>query len=406
MSLDFFPKKKIEIESTNMLLTSDAGLLPIRQLDEALQLTQQFTAALEDSRRQNSVQHSFLEMVRSRIYGILADYPDQNDHEVLRCDPLFKIIAGQSPDSEKHLACQATLSRFENGITVSSLKQLEDVFIEQFIDSFDEPSLTLTFDVDAFDDPTHGQQQLTLFHGFYDQYQYLPVVWTCAETDAVVMLKLLWGSADVSHGIEDDIERLVTRLRAKFPDVRIIIRADAGYAKPVNYRTCEDLNIEYSIGFAMNKVLIKESETLLLQAIRQYEATGIKQRLFHTLLYQAESWRHARQVILKVEYGIEGVNRRAVVTNRPGATIVPEGIYDDYSDRGESENRNKELKCGLQADRLSDHRYMANLFRLNLHCAAHNLLVRSRKLIADPPVEKTIEGIPPEAQSEYVRRGH
>ncbi len=136
-----------------MLLTSDAGLLPIRQLDETLQLTQQLTAALDDSRRQKSVQHSFIEMVRSRIYGILADYPDQNDHEVLRCDPLFKMIAGQSPDSEKHLACQATLSRFENGITVSSLKQLEDVFIEQFIDSFDEPPSTLTFDVDAFDDP-------------------------------------------------------------------------------------------------------------------------------------------------------------------------------------------------------------------------------------------------------------
>jgi len=404
MSLDFFPKKNIEIEPTNMLLTSDAGLLPIRQLDEALQLTQQFTATLDDLRRQYSVQHSFLEMVRSRIYGILADYPDQNDHEVLRCDPLFKMIAGKSPDDKKHLACQATLSRFENGITFNSLKQLEDVFIEQFIDSFDEPPSTLTFDVDAFDDPTHGQQQLTMFHGFYDQYQYLPVVWTCAETDAVVMLKLLWGSADVSHGIEDDIERLVTRLRARFPDVRIIIRADAGYAKPVNYQICEDLNVEYSIGFSMNPVLIKQSEKLLLQAIKQYEKTGIKQRLFHTFAYQAGSWQQARQVILKVEYGIEGVNRRAVVTNRPGAAIVPEGIYDDYSDRGESENRNKELKCGLQADRLSDHRYMANLFRLNLHCAAHNLLVRSRKLIADPPVEKTIEGVPPEAQSDLLRR--
>ncbi len=122
MSLDFFPKKKIGIESTNMLLTSDAGLLPIRQLDETLQLTQQFTTALDDSRRQKSVQHSFLEMVRSRTYGILADDPDQNDHEVLRSDPLFKMIAGQSPDSEKHLACQATLSRFENGIKLNSLK--------------------------------------------------------------------------------------------------------------------------------------------------------------------------------------------------------------------------------------------------------------------------------------------
>ncbi len=171
-SLDFFPKKTVEIELTDMLLCSDAGLLPIRQLDETLKLTEQFVDVLHDSRRRYSVQHPFLEMTRSRVYGILADYPDQNDHDVLRKDPLFKMIAGRSPDDEKDLACQPTISRFENAITPSCLLQLEELFLDQFVESFDEPPSVLTFDVDAFDDPAYGNQQLSLFHGFYKQYQY------------------------------------------------------------------------------------------------------------------------------------------------------------------------------------------------------------------------------------------
>lgn len=405
-SLDFFENKNIEIQFADILLSSDAGLLPLRQLDETLKLTEQFANALDDSRRQCSVQHTFLEMTRTRIYGILADYPDQNDHDLLRSDPVFKLIAGRSPDDNKHLACQATHSRFENAITVRSLRQLEDVFLDQFMESFTEPPTELTFDVDAFDDPTHGDQQLTLFHGFYDQYQYLPVVWTCAETDAVVMLKLLWGSADASKGVEDDLRRLEIRLREQWPDVRIIVRADSGFGKPEIYRVCEELRVEYSIGLKLNNILKNESKKLLCQAVEQFEATHVKQRLFHTFAYKAGSWQHSRQTIIKAEAGVEGTNRRAVVTNRPGAAVCPEGAYDDYSDRGESENRNKELKCGLLADRLSDHRYLANLFRLNLHCAAHNLLVRARRLIANPPIEKDSDGVPAESQPERLRRGH
>ena len=403
-SLDFFPKKSVEIELTNMLLCSDAGLLPIRQLDETLKLTEQFVDVLHDFRRQYSVQHPFLEMTRSRVYGILADYPDQNDHDVLRKDPLFKMIAGRSPNDKTDLACQPTISRFENAITPSCLLRLEELFMEQFVDSFDEPPSVLTFDVDAFDDPTYGDQQLTLFHGFYDQYQYLPVVWTCAETDAVLMLKLLWGSAAPTYGIEDDLQRLVAKLRAKWPDVRILIRADSGFSKPSIYQMCEELNVEYLIGLGMNSKLKQISETLLCKVIKQYEQTNQKQRIFHTCEYQAKTWPHPRQIVIKVEAGPEGTNRRAILTNRPGAAICPEGAYDDYVIRGESENRNKELKCGLEADRLSDHRYMANLFRLNLHCLAHNLLVRARQLIAEPPAEKVIDGVPPNAQSENSRR--
>src|SRR5262249_47719596 len=148
-------------------------------------LTRAFAAALDDARDLDLTEHSFLEMVRSRVYGILAGYFDQNDHATLRADPVFKLVAGRSPD-DPDLASQPTLSRFENAISIQSLKRLRDVFLDQFIASFDTAPLHLTFDLDAVDDPAHGHQQLTFWHGYYDQNQYLPLVVTCADNDQFV----------------------------------------------------------------------------------------------------------------------------------------------------------------------------------------------------------------------------
>jgi len=391
-----FSGKPVVVEPSEAELSSDAGLLPIRQFDKTIGLTEQFAAALSDLRYQPSVTHSIREMVRSRVYGVLAGYPDQNDHDQLRSDPVFKLIAGRSLDAAD-LASQPTLSRFENAIGVRSLRRLQDVFIDQFIASFDEPPTQLTLDIDPFDDPTHGQQQLTFFHGFYRQYQYLPRVITCAENDQVVMACLLFGTATASLGADDDLEYLATRLRAVWPDVRLVLRADSGFATPVMYQACERLDFDYTIGLGMNATLKNKSDSLLEHCIEQFEQTGQPQRKFCAFWYKAGSWPAQRWVVVKCEVNAQGTNRRAVVTNRPGALVLPEAAYDAYADRGESENRNKELKCGLQADRLSDHRYMANLFRLYLHALAHNLLVRLRRLVADPPPEPIQADVPQEA---------
>ena len=174
-----------------------------------------------------------------------------------------------------------------------------------------------------------------------------------------------------------------------WPDVQISLRGDSGFATPKTYTLCEELRVDYTLGLAMNAVLKRHSEELLQEALRKYEETGQPQRLFTAFWYQAASWSQARWTIIKAEAHAQGTNRRAVVTNRPGATVLPQATYDEYTERGESENRNKELKCGLQADRLSDHRYMANLFRLYLHAAAANLLVRLRGVVADPPPPRT-----------------
>jgi len=404
-SFGFLGSKPIVVEPSSAGLTSDAGLLPLRQFDEAFGLTRQLADALEDHRYQPFVDHSLIEMVRVRVYGILAGYEDQNDHSALRSDPVFKLIAGRSPD-DNDLASQPTLSRFENSVSIGSLFQLRDVMIDQFINSFAEPPTRLTFDIDTFDDPTHGQQQLTFFHGYYGQYQYQPRAITCADNDQVVMVALLFGTASPTLGADDDIEFLVNRLREVWPDVDIELRADSGFAVPKMFEVCERLRVWYTIGLKMNPVLKRQSEDLLNEAIAGHEQSGEKQRLFCGLEYQAGSWPHSRWAIIKCEAHAEGINQRAVLTNRSGGRILPEACYDEYTERGESENRNKELKCGLNADRLSDHRYMANLFRLYLHAAAHSLLVRIRLLVADPPEPDPTSELPTAALAGRARKQH
>jgi hypothetical protein len=403
MSFGFLGSKPIRVEPIEEHLTSDAGLLPIRQFDEYLGLTSQFASALHDLRYRPFVNHTVDEMARMRIYGILAGYADQNDHDQLRYDPAFKLLAGRQP-SDDELASQPTLSRFENSIGIPSLWRLRDVLVDQFLDSFDQPPRRLTFDIDTFDDPTHGQQQLTFFHGYYEQYQYQPRLITCAQNDLVVMACLLFGTAHAALGAEDDLQYLVGRLREKWPDVVIELRGDSGMAMPKMYEACERLGVQYTLGLRLNPVLKAHSEALLAEAVERYEQTGQPQRLFTAFWYQAQSWAEPRWVVVQAEAHAAGTNRRAVVTNRPGARVLPQAAYDEYVDRGESENRNQEIKCGLEGDRLSDHRYMANLFRLYLHVAALNLLVRVRNLVSDPPPENSAAEPPREAWTGHARR--
>jgi hypothetical protein len=400
--LDFFGTVPIQFSVSDAPLTSDAGLLPLRQFDQRIGLTAQFTAALHDPRNPKRIEHTFLEMVRMRVYGILAGYTDQNDHDTLRTDPVFKLIANRLPTDED-LASQPTLSRFENLIDIPSLWRLRDVFIDSFIASFAQPPITLTFDLDAVDDPTHGEQQLASFHGYYEQYQYLPLVITCEQTDDIVMLSLRHGTATASLGADDDLEYLVTRLRAVWPNVRIRVRGDCGFGLPLMHELCERLDVLFTFGQSANVVLQRQTEALLAQAVHLWNQTGQPQRLFAGFWYQAATWSAPRWVIAKCEAHAQGTNRRFVTTNRAGASEYLEATYDEYAMRGESENRNKEFKCGMAMDRLSDHRFVANFFRLYLHAAALNLLTRLRPEVANPPPPPTSE-IPVAALPEPQRK--
>ncbi len=402
-TFDFWGNLPVVVEPSNAQLTSDAGLLPLRQFDEQIGLTRQFAQALNDPRVPELCDHTFLDMVRSRIYGVLAGYEDQNDHDALRHDPVFKLIANRAPDADP-LASQPTLSRFENAISIASLWRLRDLFIDQFIASFATPPKHLVFDLDAVDDPAHGEQQLVLFHGYFDQYQYFPSFITCADNDQTVVLSLRPGAVHAALGADDDLRYLVQRLRRAWPGVHIYVRGDAGYGMPWMYEVCEQLSIDYTFGIAANNILKKRSDALVKQAVARFEATGQPQRLFDAFWYQAGTWAIPRWVIVKAEANAQGTNRRFIVTSRSGARIVPEAAYDDYAARGEAENRNKELKCDLKIDRTSDHRFVANFFRLYLHAAANNLLVRLRRAVADPPTPPPPDDIPVEALAGAARR--
>lgn len=396
--------RPIDVEPIEEQVTSDAGLLPIRQFDEGLGWSAGFAAQVHDKRCGGL--HTLVEMVRQRVFGILAGYEDQNDHDTLRSDGVFKLLAGRLPDDDD-LASQPTLSRLENSVTAGDLLRLQDWFLEKFIESFDEPPRSLTLDIDTFDDPTHGQQHLTFYHGFYGQHQYLARVITCAENDLVVFPVLLHGKARPTLGALDDVKRVVTRLRREWPDVQIHLRADSGFAGPECYETWEELGIDYTIGLGMNEVLKRASDTTLNAALAAWEETHQPQRQFVAFDYEAGTWTQPRWVVVKCEAHAQGTNRRAVVTNRPGARVVPQGAYDEYVDRGESENRNKELKCELKADRLSDHRYRANLFRLMMHTLAYNLLVRLRRLVEAPPTPPLMDPeLPLEARTARQKRSY
>ena len=287
---------------------------------------------------------------------------------------------------------------------------MRDALCGEFLDAFTTTPPRITLDMDAFDDPAHGGQQLIFFHGFYEQYQYPPIGApsgsTCAETDMVALVGLRHGTCAASLGADDDLRYLARRIRERFPDVEIIVRADSAFGVPRMYEVCAELRLTHTFGLSMNPRWKAASADRLAQAEQQFEATGQKQRLFLPLMYQADSWDQPRQVVIKCEAPAQGTNRRGPPkrrcpsTNRPGWLVNPTAVYDEYAERGESENRNKELQRELSADRLSDHRFLANFFRLYLHAASLNLLVRLRRATARPiRVNRTDlnRNVPPEA---------
>lgn len=383
-TLGFFGSLPVVVEPREVRLSSEGGLLFVREFDDKVGFTQGFVACLNDARDPDAIQHSVREMVSQRLFGAVAGYEDCNDHDGLRCDPVFKLISGQRTDG-RDLASQPTLSRFENNVDIASLWRLHAFFVDDFIRSFDTPPTALTLDIDPFDDPCHGQQQLALFHGFYDQYQYLPIAITCAETQDVLYVALRPGHMHASLGADDDLEFVVSRLRRAWPDVHIHVRGDAGCGVPWMYEKCEMLETYYTFGLAANVRLKTWTDVLANAAREEFERTGQPQRCFDEFRYRAQTWPDYRRVIVKVEHNAQGSNRRFVVTNRPIGPLGPEAIYNAYAERGEAENRNKELKCGVCADRLSCHRFVANYFRLQLYAASLNLVNRLRRLSADPP---------------------
>ena len=353
-------------------ITSDAGGLLLRELDQRYLLADQAAACLHDPRDSDKVKHDLLTLVRQRLFAIALGYEDNNDAAWLSKDPALKIMAGRAPESAGNLASQPTLSRFENRATTKDLRRLSDCLLDLYLKTHPGPRKTIVLDMDATDDPTHGKQQLSFFHGYYEEHMYHPLLVFDGRDGFPLAAVLRPGNAHASKGALAVLKRLIKKLKKAYPGALILFRADAGFAVPALYDYLErQPETRYVIGCITNNRLLAKTATLLEKAQQRYQETGEKQRLFTSFSYQADSWDQPRRSIAKVEYTHLGANQRFVVTN---LSRNPQFIYDDiYVLRGDVENRIKELKLEIKADRLSCHRFLANQFRLLLHTAAYCL---------------------------------
>jgi len=381
LSFGFFAHRPVVVQRHAGQLSSDAGLLPIREFDERRQYTARMAACLSDTR--SAPDHTAVSMLRQQLYGILADYEDCNDHDALRHDPIFKLLAGKLPTDDP-LAAQPTLSRFENAVTIPALWNLLDFLVDTGIERLRDHHRgtlpdSLILDMDPTDDETHGHQQLSLFHGYYGQHQYFPIIISEPTTRHIFYAHLRPGAVHAALGAEENLLFVVERLRKARPDIAIHARGDSGFGVPRMYEVCESSGISHTFGIAGNSRLQAHAQGLMDHAQARYEQTGEKQRIFTAFSYRADSWDRYRTIIAKAEYGAQGPNLRFIVTSLPvTAPEDPQRLYDDYVQRGESEQRMDELKNGLHMDRLSCHRFMANFWRLLLHTTAYNLLISIR----------------------------
>ena len=373
----FFVKKNLAVDFKGGAISSDAGLLLVRQLDEKLGFTEGLAECLEDRRHPSYVQQSLLELLRQRLYQIMAGYEDANDADSLRADAVFKSIAGRLL-SDESLASQPTISRFENDVRIKELYRLAEYLLQAYLSSKKSAPRRIIVDIDATADEVHGHQQLSFFHGYYGEYVYHPLLVYDGDTGELITAVLRPGNVHASRSVVAIVKRVVKKLRQAFGEVQIVVRGDAGFAVPELYNYCEAEGLEYLIGLITNDRLLASAEELAERVRAEYARSKLKQRLFTETEYQADSWPHPRRVIIKAEHNDKGINRRFLVTNMVG---TPEALYDFYAMRGDCENRIKELKNDLKADRLSCHRFVANQFRLLLHAAAYVLLHALRKYL-------------------------
>lgn len=379
LSLDFYQKKPLEVQYSGLDLSSDAGLLLIRQAEEKIKICEGMADCLADNREQGKVKHPLPQLISQRVYQIAAGYEDSNDSNYLRHDPIFKIACEKMPlPGEELLASQPTMSRWENRVTKGEIKAIRSFFLEQFLNGYSEPPEEVLLDIDGWDDPTHGHQQLSFFHGYYGHYMYFPVLINEADSGYPLVLQLRAGNSHPGKGVAGMLRWLFWRLKRAWPKVKIILRGDAGFSLPELIRICERSEVTYAFGFTSNAVLKRKINYLLDKARLQYIHTGEKVRLFDDVYYAAKSWDKPRRIIMKAEWLEKGANPRFVVTNM---LTDAQTLYDQfYVKRGAtSEHRIKELKLGIKADRLSCQSFMVNQFRLFLSQAAYILMLSLRK---------------------------
>ena len=372
-------------------ITSDTGALLLGAADRAIRLTERFAACFHDERRQHLIEHEVVTLLGQRVFGIALGYEDLNDHDELRHDPMMAVLAGKleaKRDDCAPVAGKSTLNRLElsrleptryhkishNPIAIKRL--MVDVFLE----AHDRAPSEIVLDLDATDDPVHGEQEGRFFHGYYDCYCYLPLYVFCGRD--LLAAKLRPASMDAAAGAVEEVARIVAQVRRRWPHVRILVRADSGFAREELMVWCEAHGVHFLFGLAKNDRLIAETASELARAEAKSRRTGKPARYFKDFRWRTRrSWGRERRVVAKAEFTAGEANPRFVVTSLTRAECRPKYLYEKvYCARGEMENRIKECQLDLYADRTSTATMRANQLRLWFASMAYVLLCALRRI--------------------------
>ncbi len=391
-------RREIVAEFNGGRISSDGGLPLLRELDRRRRIVERFAECFEDARDPAQVEHSVLELLRQRLYGLALGYEDLNDHEELRTDALLAAVVGKrDPTGEKRvrerdrgkpLAGKSTLNRLEWGVLdeasedryrriAVSPEAVDRFFVEVFLDAHDEPPRRIVLDVDATDDPLHGAQEGRFFHGYYGCYCYLPLYIFCGRH--LLCARLRRSNIDASQGSVEELDRIVAQIRERWPEVTIIVRGDGGFAREALMHWCETHGVDYVFGLARNPRLQAALEPAFEISEALCAESGEPERVYDEWMHSTlSSWSRERRVIGKAEITIRGENPRFVVTS---LNDDPKWVYETlYCARGDMENRIKEQQLQLFATRTSARLMRVNQVRLWLSSVAYVLLDELRRV--------------------------
>src|SRR5437867_1796700 len=386
--------KAVALDFAGGRLSSDAGLVLLKDPDEQLGLTRALAAVLSDprdARRVNFTQHDLL---KQRVFQIAAGYEDANDANTLRHDPIFTLLLDRLPETGAPLASQPTISRFENRVSRTALYRMALVLVDQFLASYSHPPKVIVLDVDDTEDRVHGQQEHARYDAYYGGYCFMPLH-LYAGLSGRLITTILKAKRFTGAQMLAVLKRLVKHLRRAWPETLLIFRGDSHFAYPEVMQWIEEQpELHYVTGLTSNAVLKELAQDVVEQAQRAYARFERKVTRFHSTRYQAGTWARSRRVVIKVEVSEQGVNTRFVVTDmeRARTPVLSQHIY---CARGQAENEIKDHKLYLKSDRTACHRFEANQFRLLLHSAAYVLLdtLRREVLRTTPWASATMETI-------------
>jgi hypothetical protein len=371
-------------------ISSDGGALLLRQTDQRLNLLSRLAECFLDGRDQDLIEHTIPEMLAQRIYGLALGYEDINDHEQLRKDPVFGVLAGREA-LDQPLAGKSTLNRMELGTGINERykkitfwkEAVDELLVKVFLEAHQSAPAELVLDVDTTDLPLHGKQEGRFFHGYYDHYCYLPLYVFCGEH--VLCARLREANHDAAFGCLAEIRRIVAQIRAAWPEVKIVLRGDSGFCRNELMSWCENNGVDFVFGLARNQKLRRIIGQQMHEATQQWNRTGQPARVFTEFDYQTKrtkkgGWDGARRVVAKAEHIDGKENPRFVVTSLTSTHGAAQALYEElYCARGDMENRIKE-QFSLFADRVSAETMRANQMRLYLSAMAYILMSGLRRL--------------------------